>query len=217
MTKIKICGITREREIEYLNRLGPDYAGFVFYEKSKRNVSLSRAEKLLKTLSPDIQKVAVTVSPKREEIERIRSLGFDILQVHKTLSAEVLEAAKIPVWYAANIGDDETEEDFFRWRSTLSAALREKITGILCDAPDFGSGKTFDWSKKDPFSKVKQDRTLTKILAGGLDPQNVGDGIRRFHPDAVDVSSGVEGSDGKEEEKISAFIQAVKEADRRLL
>ena len=61
MTKIKICGITRESETEVLNRMQVDYAGFVFFEKSKRNVSIEQAKEIKKHLKPSIKTVAVTV------------------------------------------------------------------------------------------------------------------------------------------------------------
>ena len=83
MTKIKICGITRESETEMLNRMQVDYAGLVFFEKSKRNVSIEQAKEIKKHLNPSIKTVAVTVNPAPDLIDEIIEAGFDILQIHK--------------------------------------------------------------------------------------------------------------------------------------
>ena len=71
MAKIKICGITRESETEVLNRMQVDYAGFVFFEKSKRNVSIEQAKEIKKHLKPSIKTVAVTVNPALDLIDEI--------------------------------------------------------------------------------------------------------------------------------------------------
>lgn len=218
MTAIKICGITTEQEIGYLNQAGVSYAGFVFYGKSRRNVTPGQAEALLKKLNPNIKKVAVTVNPEPELARQIENMGFDILQVHKNLSAEVLEQTRFPVWRAVNLsGQGEivrTEEELD------NCSERGRIQAVLVDAPDFGSGKTFGW---DASGTLPQENPLREfrwrmkqqgrqfILAGGLKPENVGAGISMFAPDIVDVSSGVEGTDGKKSlEHILEFVRAVR-------
>ena len=95
MAKIKICGITRESETEVLNRMQVDYAGFVFFERSKRNVSIEQAKEIKKHLKPSIKTVAVTVNPALDLIDEIIEAGFDILQIHKM--QEFPENLKIPV------------------------------------------------------------------------------------------------------------------------
>ena len=76
MAKVKICGLSRPEDIEAVNAYGADYAGFVFFEKSKRNVGYEKAEKLLRQLkkNPNIQSVAVCVSPSREEVKRLNDI-----------------------------------------------------------------------------------------------------------------------------------------------
>ena len=88
--KIKICGITTRQEAEYLNEAQADYAGFVFYEKSRRHVNISDAAMIRRSLYPGIQAVAVTVDPTPQQLRMIEIGGFDILQVHGSLSLEVL-------------------------------------------------------------------------------------------------------------------------------
>ena len=82
--EVKICGLTRIEDADFLNEAGADYAGFVFYEKSRRNVSLKKAAEIAAHLSADIKKVAVTVSLEPAFVKEIETLGFDILQVHGT-------------------------------------------------------------------------------------------------------------------------------------
>ncbi len=213
MVKIKICGLTRYEEAEYLNEAKADLAGFVFYEKSKRNVSFEKAAGIMKALDASITKVAVTVSPDEELIKRIENAGFDIIQIHGELGTDMLKIINIPVWRALNISDtDEAGSALKPYEGHTD--IMENIKGIVMDAPDFGSGKTFDWHKSRRLLKAG-DRSSPLygrdlILAGGLNEQNVAEGIKLFGPDIVDVSSGVEGDDGKSHDKILAFVNAVR-------
>ena len=86
------------------------------------------------------------------------------------------------------------------------------ISGILLDAPEYGSGKTFSW-QDFPMKKRRewQERRIPFILAGGLSSENVEEGIRLFEPDVVDVSSSVEGEHGKDHKKVEAFVRKVRE------
>lgn len=229
-TQIKICGITTEEEIAYLNEFEVAYAGFVFYEKSKRNIAVATAKKISKKLKQDIKKVAVTVSPNLELIHQIEEAGFDILQIHGAFDETLLAQIRIPVWRAVNVNG---MAELSRWRETEWKRWREytEIKGILLDAGDYGSGKTFGWETEgqtrepegagwqielETFWRELKEQNISFILAGGLNPENVADGIRLFTPDVVDVSSGVEeiiaGQRGKSRECIRAFVEAVKRA-----
>lgn len=227
--KIKICGITKPQEAQYLNDAAVDYAGFVFYEKSKRNIDTAKAREIFDKLNPEIKKVAVMVSPDEAMIDILQSEAFDILQIHKVLSIEVLQRAKLPVWYAVNISDTKEAAKQLQWLNGLPEELSDKIEAIVVDAPDFGSGKPFNWRKSKRLLKAgsqsppvtENDETVDDgnaldignrqfILAGGLRPENVKQGIELFHPDIVDVSSGVEGDHGKSEELIQAFVKAAR-------
>lgn len=224
MVEIKICGITTLKEADWLNAAGVNYAGFVFYEKSKRNVSMMDAVMIKKSLYPSVKTVAVTVSPTVDELRQIEIAGFDIIQVHKELSLDVLRECRLPIWRAFNIaslseaaseaagGEASAEEREERER--LEDAL---IEAYVLDGVAFGSGKTFDWSSSGLAEQIKQLFGNKKlVLAGGLTPDNVAEGITLFEPDIVDVSSGVEkdyGS-GKDEEKIKQFVGAVYRSDK---
>lgn len=225
MTKIKICGITKKEEALILNDVKVDYAGFVFYPKSKRNIELSQATEIFSTLSPDIKRVAVMVSPTVEDVCKVQDKGFDILQIHKDLDSEVIEAAKLPIWYAVNIENEEEYRTKADYISSLSEDYKSKIEAIVVDAPLFGSGKPFNWRKSkrlkkagsqsppenetDGASELINNRMF--VLAGGLNESNVKEGITLFNPDVVDVSSGVEGECGKDKDKIVSFVKAVRE------
>ena len=102
MTRVKICGLSRAEDIEAVNIYGADYAGFVFFEKSKRNVSYEKAEMLLKELkkNPNIQSVAVCVSPTKSEVKRMQNMGFDLIQIHGTIPADCQSDGGLALWQA---------------------------------------------------------------------------------------------------------------------
>ncbi len=215
--EVKICGITTRQEAEWLNEAQADYAGFVFYEKSRRNVNISDAAMIRRSLYPGIRAVAVTVDPTPQQLRMIEIGGFDILQVHGTLPLEVLRECRLPVWRAFNIEKladvtqtpDETPEEATERRQLEEA----KIEAYVLDGISYGSGRTFDWTAQS----TAQIRALfgekRLILAGGLNEDNVTEGIALFQPDIVDVSSGVERDygGGKDEDKIRRFIRKVRE------
>lgn len=215
MPQIKICGITKPEETEYLNQNKVDYAGFVFYEKSKRNVSISQAKKLMKLLDKNVKRIAVTVSPDEEQVQCIEQTGFDILQVHGELKEQVLKSCKLPIWRAVNIQSIREAKEQLEREQAFSNL---QITGFVVDGASHGSGKTFHWEEIDENASEAEEiadflqkmKKKTFVLAGGLKAQNVSEGIRIFSPDVVDVSSGVEGKDGKEKEKIKEFVKEVR-------
>lgn len=211
--KVKICGITTMEEAGFLNEVGADYAGFVFYEKSRRNLCLSEAKDIAKTLTGGILKAAVTVSPDLDFVREIEALGFDLLQVHGTLTQDVREHARIPIWRAVNITDEKKLEYFFEEER---AAGMEYISGYVADGAGYGGGKPFDWeglskSVRESLDAIRQNRGIQLILAGGLTEENVAQGIHCFEPDIVDVSSGVEENGKKSRIKIENFIRKVRQ------
>ncbi len=203
--EVKICGLTTLADVEAVNAAGADYAGFVFYEKSKRRIDEKEAEHLLASLDPAITSVAVCVSPDAERIARMEALGFSVIQIHGEIPPDLLNAVRIPVWQAVNLSDRAQLETIL---------LHPKIAGYLIDSAEYGGGKSFGWENADAEARHAEEpavdpvagerpeqlreeirrRTGGKrfILAGGLTPENVNEGIRLFAPDVVDVSSGVE-------------------------
>ena len=202
--KIKICGITRENEVELLNELHVDYAGFgLFFEKSKRNMDLNRAVELKNRLK-STRSVAVVVEPTLEQARLIEEAGFDVLQVHGKLMEDIEEQCDITIWKAVNVKNDDGEVH----NSRLETFLKDdRISAIVMDAADAGSGETFDWNVL-----LNEDFGAKDfVLAGGLNPINVGSAILKLNPDVVDVSSGVEYTDktimGKDAQKVIEFVE----------
>lgn len=220
---IKICGITREEETIWLNEADVDYAGFVFFEKSKRNISIPKAQEIFRKLKSEIKKVAVVVSPDLKQLHELEAAGFDIVQVHGEWNREFGKELHIPIWQAVNLKTKEEIKNLKDFDMT-----ENNLKAVLFDAGDYGSGKTFGWDTSEKstayltefeaFRSRLKEKGILFILAGGLHPQNVASGIRLFHPDAVDVSSGVEADTpeftGKEKEKIDAFVRSVRDGGK---
>ena len=104
MPEIKICGITTEKELQWLIEEQVEYAGFVIWEKSKRYCSIEISKEIIKKARTySIKTVAVTVNPGLELVQEIADAGFDLLQVHGELDREVAEEAKLPIWRAINL------------------------------------------------------------------------------------------------------------------
>lgn len=201
--EIKICGLTKPEEAKYLEDNHVDYAGMVlFYPKSKRNIDINKAREIMAALNPDIKKVAVVVSPDPTQIMSLCLAGFDLIQVHDQLSDLAYELCSLPIWKAFNVKDLDSLESY---------RAKDKITGFVFDSATPGSGQAYDLSLLKDID-IEEDKLF--ILAGGLNSDNVGQAIRDVLPDIVDVSSGVEYSDrlGKNPEKISAFVNAVRSA-----
>ena len=219
-TRIKICGLTREADLDAAVEAGADAIGFVLYPASPRWVSPARAGQLARRLPPFVTPVLLFVNA---PIEAIRAASAEVpgscLQFHgdeeplqcASQAAEVgrpwIRAARIPA-------DPASGFDLVRFASDHTAAQ-----AILLDAQVDGyggGGRTFDWSRLPP------NVNAHLVLSGGLTPSNVGEGIRllrrRGRSLAVDVSSGVEtdgpGNKGlKDAGKIQRFVAAVRAAD----
>ena len=205
LTEVKICGITSMVDVNLLIKYGADYGGMVvFYPKSKRDVTIEEAGRMVEILKKsDIKTVAVTVSPDEEQILKIQDKGFDYVQIHGELSENVYNLCKLPIIRAVNISQDDIDGVK---KNIESATAMDKVVGILLDAGIPGSGKTFDWdSVKELELKEKK-----LFLAGGLNSSNVAAAIKCVEPDVVDISSGVEYDDvlikGKDEQKVKEFI-----------
>lgn len=202
MTKIKICGLTTPQEAEWVSKSQVDYAGMVlFFPKSKRNITIEQAKEIMKSMLPQIKKVAVVVSPSALQIKEIQEAGFDIVQIHGQVLPEALETLRIPFFRAFNVDNMKEWERY---------EAEPKCIGYVFDAVKPGSGETFDWSS---IPNLPEDGK-PYLLAGGLNPDNVGSAVAAMHPYGVDVSSGVESDSGmgKDPEKIEAFVKAVREA-----
>lgn len=201
MTKIKLCGLTRPRDIDMANQLKPDFIGFVFAKKSKRYAAPELAKSLKARLSPGIQAVGVFVNEPVESVAALLEDGtIDMAQLHgkedESYIAALRAKIKKPILQAFRI--DALED--------VQAANRSSADFVLLDSGTGGTGTAFDWSLLEEI-----DRPY--FLAGGLNPENAGEAVRALHPYAVDVSSGIETDGRKDPDKMAAFVAAVRKED----
>ena len=200
-TELKICGLSRLEDIIAVNRHGADYAGFVFFEKSKRYVDPYKANELISLLRADIKPVGVFMDEPLDNVVRIaRITGVELIQLHGHESEEYVEYVKRTLDRPVIKAYKASEE------GALEKAAQSSADYVMIDS-GAGSGKKFDWS-------ILKDFKRDYFLAGGLDPESVGEAIRLLEPYAVDVSSGVETDGIKDEKKIAEFIKAVKHGGR---
>lgn len=198
--RVKICGITRFEDAHAAVRFGADAIGFVFYEASPRHVFPETVRDIISNLPPFITTVGVFVNATPSEINEIVEItGIDVVQLHGeeppeecSLWPRVIKAIKVK-----GIRD-------------LQELRRYKVSAYLLDtySPDMpgGTGTTFNWD-----IAIEAKRFGPVILAGGLDPDNIRDAVKRVAPYAVDVSSGVEAEKGiKDHEKMRLFIERAK-------
>ncbi|ASW44300.1 MAG: phosphoribosylanthranilate isomerase [Clostridiales bacterium] len=200
MVKIKICGLKRALDIEYVNELKPDYIGFVFAD-SKRRVSEDIALELTKNLRKDIKTVGVFVN---EDINRVKEISekvkLDILQFHGDEDMTYINSfTGYQVWKSFSIRGEGDLENLSKY-TKVSFLLDSKIEGIRG-----GSGRTFNWNILKDFNLQNKI-----ILAGGLSIENITEAIKVVRPFAVDVSSGVESQGVKDYKKIKDFIGKVR-------
>ena len=217
-TRIKICGLTREEDVDAAVAAGADAIGFVIYAASPRYVSPARAAELAARLPPYVTPVLLFVNESLAKVDAACALlPHALLQFHgDETPAECLahgrpfvRAARIPLQAPA---PGEAGFDLVNYATSFN-----KAQAILLDAhvEGFGGGgKTFNWSLLPP------NVNAHLVLSGGLTPANVTDGILQVRPRcttlAVDVSSGVEVSKGiKSADKINQFVAAVRAADRQ--
>jgi len=201
MTKIKICGLTRQADIEMVNIAKPDYIGFVF-AKSRRQISWQTAARLKALLDPSIKAVGVFVN---EELDQIVSLCkekiIDIVQLHGDESREYIKKLRAAVdnliikAVRVKEGFDGEELDFEDCDYLLFDSFREDTYG--------GSGVSFDWSLIGRLDKPF-------FLAGGINQENVTEAIKRVAPYCIDVSSGVETDGYKDFAKVMDIVNTVR-------
>jgi phosphoribosylanthranilate isomerase len=206
-TRIKICGLTREADVDDAIDAGADALGFVLYPKSPRAVTLDRAAELVARLPPFVTPVLLFVNASPAEVLRaVERLPQALLQFHGDETPEQCQAAGRPFLRAARMvpGFDLLD----------CAARFERAQALLLDAHVEGyggGGKAFDWSLIPP------NVPLPVVLSGGLNPASVTDGVLHVRPWAVDVSSGVEQAKGvKNAALMRRFCKAVRDADDRL-
>lgn len=203
-TRIKICGITRQEDLDTAVTGGGDALGFVFYPPSPRYLSIKRASSLSLTVPPFVTRVGLFVNAEPDEVRAVLAeVPIDLLQFHGDEDEAYCCQFGLPYLKVARVRPGVDLVEFARSYPTAQ--------GILLDAwveAYGGAGKRFDWSL------VPKNLQTKFVLSGGLHAGNVAEAVVNLRPYAVDVSSGVELSKGiKDATKIAAFIAAVREAD----
>ena len=194
MSKLKICGLRREQDIEYVNELKPDYIGFILTAGFRRSITRETAKALKARLSKGITAVGVFVNESADTVNSFIADGIiDIAQLHGDESAELCKEINAPVIKFLKC-DDDAPKKIGDYENAVDYFLFDSGTG---------TGNTFDWSKipktECPF-----------FLAGGLGADNLKRAIEEINPFAVDLSSSVETDGVKDFEKIKKVTEIVK-------
>ncbi len=209
--RIKMCGTTGIEDAMAAVDAGVDALGFIFYEKSLRNVDPETVRQIIDQLPPFIDTVGVFVDRDREEVEEIiRYCRLGYAQLHGQESPKYCErlarfAPPCQVLKALRVGEHSSAADI--------SPYNDHVKGFLLDTYQKdsvgGTGKTFDWSLVNQLNIRK-----TWILAGGLNVDNVTKAIQAVMPYGLDVNSGVEKRPGeKDHEKIKNFVRRVRELE----
>ncbi|KAB0579497.1 phosphoribosylanthranilate isomerase [Ideonella dechloratans] len=206
-TRIKICGLTREVDVDAAVAAGADALGFVLYPRSARAVTAERAGELARRLPPFVTPVLLFVNATDEEVARgLAAVPQALLQFHGDETPGDCDRVGRPYLRAARMAPGFDLLNF--------ASLYPRASGLLLDAHVDGyggSGKAFDWSL------IPANVPSPVVLSGGLNPANVIDGVMHVRPWAVDVSTGVEEAKGiKDAGLMRRFCEAVREADARI-
>lgn len=202
--QVKICGLTRPDEAVACAEAGADAVGLVFFPKSPRHVSLDRAREISSALAPAVARVGVFVDFDFGGVkETAEACGLTGVQLHGRETPKMVERLRAQ-------GLVVIKALFANRAPNFAAAVQYAPSAFLAECAGGklpgGNAMAWDWGTA---KALGQSHPL--VLAGGLDPDNVGQAIAAAAPAAVDVSSGVEASPGrKDPEKVRRFIDAVR-------
>ncbi len=216
-TKIKICGLQRPEDVEYVNQWKPDYIGFILADGFRRRITPEQARILAEKLHPDILRVGVFVNQPVEFVSEMLDRGIiQIAQLHGDEDESFIHALRERCKQGAS-GENPHLPGTRRVEIIKAVKVRtaediESAKGyssdyLLLDAWSAkgagGNGETFDWS-------LIQNINKPYFLAGGLAPENVMEAVERLHPFGVDASSSLETDGFKDAEKIRRFIAVIR-------
>lgn len=202
MVKVKICGMTRVDDALAAVAAGAWAIGLNFYSRSPRHVSPARAVEIARAVEGRVLRVGVFVDAGRDAVrETMQSVPLDMLQFHGDESPQDCTGWTLPVIKAVRVRD----------REALRRAFAYPVDFVLADA--YVEGLAGGTGRQIPADLCDLSHTARLILAGGLTPDNVAAAVRRWHPLAVDVASGVEWEPGrKDPEKMERFVDNAQHA-----
>jgi phosphoribosylanthranilate isomerase len=206
--RVKICGITREEDLEAAAAAGADAVGFVVdVASSPRDISLTDAEKLMRQVPPFVKSVLVTVPTSLEAlVETCEALNPDAVQIHGE-NLQDIGAVRDKLPNTLLIGAVKANPtDAFKNAAKTAAIFDAVLLDSFTNGKHGGTGIVHDWNLSQRIKQVIHPKPL--ILAGGLNPKNVAEAVRTVQPYAVDVSSGVEQQSGiKDPLKMIEFVK----------
>ena len=220
-TRIKICGVCRREDAVLAARAGAHAIGMVFHEASPRSVTVERARHIMTGLPPFVTAVGLFVDAPTESIlATARELSLRHVQLHGEESPEQVRAlAPLTVIKAIRVDRGRFVQTLNAWREAIRSVPLANLAGLVLETPNTaapgGTGVPNDWESVIEAQRAGAFAELPALIAaGGLAPESVCGVVRAVRPYAVDVSSGVEETRGrKSEEKVFAFVRAVREAD----
>ncbi len=189
-TRIKFCGMMREKDILAVNEVLPDYCGFILAEGRRRSITPQQAAGFYELLDRRVKAVGVFLNDPEDRIAAIAAEGvFDVIQLHGSEDADFIrrirERTGLPVIKAFSV----------KGAGDLEAAARSPADHVLLDHGTGGTGERFDWSLLKDFERPY-------FLAGGLNPDNLREALTQLTPWAADLSSGIESRGMKDGQKM---------------
>jgi phosphoribosylanthranilate isomerase len=220
-TRIKICGVCRVEDAILAARAGADAIGIVFHAPASRNVPVELAREILAALPPFVTPVGVFANEPPEHVIRVaREVGLRHVQLNGDESpVDIKAVVPLVVVKALRVERERFQRTLESWRTSIREHNLTNLAGLVLETAGTrhagGTGIANDW---ETVSIAQQSGAFgglpSFIAAGGLRPETVANVVRTIRPYAVDVSSGVEESLGrKSEEKLRAFVEAVRDAD----
>ncbi len=209
MIEIKLCGLKEPSHIEAAFSLGIKYLGFVFFEKSPRFLRNDSAKSLISLTPPGIIKVGLVVNPSDECLNSISGLNLDMIQLHGSESIDRVKEIKskfnFPLIKAIGI-KEKKDLDLVERYSEVADHLLIDAKPSSNDSLPGGNGIKFDWTILE-----KRSWSFPWFLAGGLNANNITEALRMTKAKKVDLSSGVEDSNGRKSiNKITSFVKQIK-------
>jgi phosphoribosylanthranilate isomerase len=220
MTWIKICGITNLEDALVAADAGANAVGFIFYEKSPRHIKAEAARAIVEELPEEIEKVAVFVGGPAERVNELAAqAGMTMVQYYATDGKSTSENwLGISQQQGRKLVIGISSADFDNGGIFIGSESKKNVYAMLIDSGSAqrcgGTGVAFNWERYR--GRVRALNTaIPVIIAGGLDPENVGQAIEILKPWGVDVASGIEVSPGrKDPAKVRAFVNAVRAAEK---